>query len=341
MTTTTEHMKAKRHARIVGHVKTKTCNNGETLEGELACEAVLIISITRLVEFGRSYLSLLLVLVIAQSQKENMVIDHRTLAFTFGMLGNVISFLVFLAPVPTFYRIYKKKSTESFQSLPYLVALFSSMLWLYYALIKKDAVLLVTINSLGCVIEIIYIVLYIIYATRNARNLTIKLFSAMNMASFALILLVTNFAVHGPLRVQVLGWICVSISVSVFAAPLSIVAQVVRTKSVEFMPFNLSFTLTLSAIMWFGYGLFLKDICIALPNVLGFVLGLLQMLLYTIYRKGNKKVNTNEKNPLEPLKNIAVVNPLGTGEVFPVEEDEQAKQSEGDEKEKKAEDCLV
>ncbi|PNX71737.1 bidirectional sugar transporter n3-like protein, partial [Trifolium pratense] len=86
----------------------------------------------------------------------------------------------------------------------------------------------------------------------------------MNVGSFALILLVTNYAVHDSLlRVQVLGWICVSLSVSVFAAPLSIVAQVVRTKSVEFMPFNLSFTLTLSATMWFGYGLFLKDICIA------------------------------------------------------------------------------
>jgi len=34
------------------------------------------------------------------------------------------------------------------------------------------------------------------------------------------------------------------------------------------MPFNLSFTLTLSAIMWFGYGLFLKDICIAVSIVL-------------------------------------------------------------------------
>ncbi|XP_027929562.1 bidirectional sugar transporter N3-like [Vigna unguiculata] len=260
-----------------------------------------------------------------------MAISHSTLAFAFGMLGNVISFLVFLAPITTFYRIVKKKSTEGFQSLPYLVALFSSMLWLYYALLKKDAFLLLTINSFGCVIEIIYIILYITYATRDARKLTLKLFLAMNVSSFILILLVTHFAVHGSLRVQVLGWICVSLSISVFAAPLSIVAQVVRTRSVEFMPFNLSFTLTLSAIMWFGYGLFLKDICIALPNVLGFALGLIQMLLYAIYRNGNKKVDKMQKKAqVEELKSVVIASAgaLESGEVFHVEENEEGQKKE-------------
>ncbi|KAL2343737.1 hypothetical protein Fmac_005022 [Flemingia macrophylla] len=249
------------------------------------------------------------------------IIDTRNhLAFAFGLLGNVISFMVYLSPLPTFYRIYKKKSTESFQALPYLVALFSSMLWLYYASLKpSDATLLITINSFGCVIETIYITIFTIYATKDSKKLTVKLFALMNVGSFALVFLVTYFTVQGSLRVQVVGWICVTMAVGVFAAPLSIVAQVIRTKNVEFMPFYLSLFLTVSAVTWFLYGLFLKDICVAIPNVLGLALGLLQMLLYGIYRK-----NTSNKVPiigkdselaLETMKNVLV---LGKGEVFPV-----------------------
>ncbi|GKV17383.1 hypothetical protein SLEP1_g27898 [Rubroshorea leprosula] len=98
-----------------------------------------------------------------------LISTHSPWLFVFGLLGNISSFVVFLAPIPTFYRIWKKKSTEGFHSIPYLIALFSAMLWISYALLKADAFLLITINAFGCFIETIYIVFYITYAPRKAR----------------------------------------------------------------------------------------------------------------------------------------------------------------------------
>ncbi|KAM3208196.1 hypothetical protein ACQJBY_063088 [Aegilops geniculata] len=216
--------------------------------------------------------------------------EQHTWAFTFGILGNIISLMVFLSPLPTFYRVYRKKSTEGFQSTPYLVTLFSCLLWMYYAFLKSGSELLLTINAVGCVIESLYIAMYLVYAPKSARLLTAKLFIGLDVGLFGLIALVTMLASHGPLRVQVVGWICVAVALGVFAAPLSIIRLVIRTKSVEFMPFSLSFFLVLSAVIWFAYGALKKDIFVAMPNVLGFLFGVAQMALYMAYR--NKKPAT-------------------------------------------------
>ncbi|KAI9079475.1 hypothetical protein K1719_038557 [Acacia pycnantha] len=221
---------------------------------------------------------------------------HGPLVLVFGLLGNIVSFLCFLAPVPTFYRIYKKKTTEGFQSLPYIAAMFSAMLWLFYAYVKTGETLLITINAFGCVIETIYLAIYITYSPKKARMSTLRLILLLNFGGFCVIVLLTNLLTKAaPSRVKLLGWICVVFATSVFAAPLSIIRVVIRTKSVEFLPFPLSLLLTVSAVTWLLYGLALKDIFVTLPNVVGLSFGIVQMILYAMYRK-NKPVK-DEKLP--------------------------------------------
>ncbi|TVU25289.1 hypothetical protein EJB05_27781, partial [Eragrostis curvula] len=205
---------------------------------------------------------------------------------------NVISFMTYLAPLPTFYRIYKNKSTEGFQSIPYVVALFSAMLWIYYALLKSDECLLITINTAGCIIETIYIVVYLIYAPKKAKMFTVKILLLLNVGVFGLILVLTLLLAAGDNRVVVLGW-----------------RQVVRTRSVEFMPFSLSLSLTFSAVVWFLYGLLIKDKYVALPNVLGFTFGVIQMGLYAFYRNATPRIPAKEMehDKEAPMKDVVKV----------------------------------
>ncbi|KAK2391408.1 Nodulin MtN3 family protein [Trifolium repens] len=220
-----------------------------------------------------------------------MTLHRESWAFVFGLLGNIISVMVFLAPLPTFYQIYKKKSTEGFQSVPYVVALLSAMLWIYYALVKnEDSIFLLTINSFGLVVESIYLAIFLVYASNNARLSTIKLILLFNVFGFGAMLVSSLCLTTGPKRLSIIGWICLVFNISVFASPLCIIRHVIKTKSVTYMPLSLSFFLSLNAIMWFFYGFLLKDYYIALPNTLGFLFGIVQMVMYLIYRNSNKVV---------------------------------------------------
>ncbi|GER24778.1 bidirectional sugar transporter NEC1 [Striga asiatica] len=161
------------------------------------------------------------------------------------------------------------------------------MLYLYYAFLKEKLIILITINSIGFVIESAYLTIFMIYATKESRAFTTKLLVVFNVLSLAMIVGCTYSFVREKSRPKIVGWICAVFSVSVFAAPLSIMRQVIKTKSVEFMPFSLSFFLTICSVVWFFYGFLISDYYIAAPNILGFAFGLMQMGLYFVYKNKN------------------------------------------------------
>ncbi|GKD86376.1 SWEET sugar transporter [Tanacetum coccineum] len=70
------------------------------------------------------------------------------------------------------------------------------------------------------------------------------------------------------------------------------------------MPILLSLALTLSVVMWFFYGLLLGDFNIAIPNVLGFTFGIIQMILYFVYKIKKPVIDEKISNFEEKISEI-------------------------------------
>lgn len=76
---------------------------------------------------------------------------------------------------PTFYKIYKRKTSEGFQALPYSMGLLCASLLLYYALLQSGKFLIITINIIGSVFQITYLTLFIIYSPRTEKVTALSL----------------------------------------------------------------------------------------------------------------------------------------------------------------------
>ncbi|XP_009411666.2 bidirectional sugar transporter SWEET16 [Musa acuminata AAA Group] len=200
-----------------------------------------------------------------------------------GVIGNIISVLVFASPIKTFWRIARSGSTEDFESAPYVVTLLSSSLWVYYGITKPGGLLVATVNGVGVVMEAVYVTLFLLFATPQLRAKTAVLVAALDVGFLGAVVLVTSLAVHGSLRVMVIGTICACLNVFMYGSPLAAMKTVITTKSVEYMPFFLSFFLFLNGGIWIVYAILDKDIFLGIPNGIGLILGTIQLILYLIY----------------------------------------------------------
>ncbi|KAB1204984.1 Bidirectional sugar transporter SWEET3 [Morella rubra] len=98
--------------------------------------------------------------------------------------------------------------------------------------------------------------------------------------------IVSAFAFHDHHhRKLFVGSVGLVASVAMYGSPLVVVKKVILTKSVEFMPFYLSFFSFLASSLWMAYGLLSHDLFLAAPNLVATPLSILQLILYCKYRK--------------------------------------------------------
>ncbi|CAD5328061.1 unnamed protein product [Arabidopsis thaliana] len=193
-------------------------------------------------------------------------------SFYIGVIGNVISVLVFLSPVETFWKIVKRRSTEEYKSLPYICTLLGSSLWTYYGIVTPGEYLVSTVNGFGALVETIYLKTVVVVAMLNV------------FFPIAAIVATRSAFEDEKMRSQSIGFISAGLNIIMYGSPLSAMKTVVTTKSVKYMPFWLSFFLFLNGAIWAVYALLQHDVFLLVPNGVGFVFGTMQLILYGIYR---------------------------------------------------------
>uniref|UniRef100_A0ACD5VQQ3 Uncharacterized protein n=1 Tax=Avena sativa TaxID=4498 RepID=A0ACD5VQQ3_AVESA len=232
-----------------------------------------------------------------------------------GIIGNVISFGLFLSPVPTFVTIIKKKDVEEFKADPYLATLLNCMLWVFYGLpiVHPNSILVVTINGVGLVVEGAYLITYFIYAP-NKKRLRMLLVLAVEAVFMVIVVLAVMLAAHThEKRSMIVGILCIIFGAMMYASPLTVMGQVIKTKSVEYMPFFLSLVSFANGCCWTAYALIKFDLYITIPNGLGALFGLAQLVLYGCYYKSTPKKDKKAKNV--ELPTVVNNNTVGGGNV--------------------------
>ncbi|XP_060219262.1 bidirectional sugar transporter SWEET17-like [Lycium barbarum] len=89
------------------------------------------------------------------------------------------------------------------------------------------------------------------------------------------------------MRINVIGFLSTGLNIIMYISPLGVMKTVVTTKSVEYMPFLLSFFLFLNGGIWTLYSVLVGDWFLGVPNGIGWLLGAVQLVIYAIYRNSN------------------------------------------------------
>ncbi|XP_030501579.1 bidirectional sugar transporter SWEET4 [Cannabis sativa] len=240
------------------------------------------------------------------------MVSAEALRTLVGIIGNIICLFFYLSPVPTFVRIWKKGAVEDYSALPYLATLMSCMVWTLYGLpiVHPGSTLVFTISFLGVVIETILLIIFLIFSDKKKRlKLLLLLFLELFIIALLATLSLTLFHSYKK-RSLIVGVVGVSFSIVMYFSPLSVMKLVISTKSVEFMPFSLSLAAFFNCLVWSTYALIRFDPFILVPNGLGVVFGVAQLILYGVYYKSTNKIMEERKDKEVILSDVMVVSSI-------------------------------
>lgn len=193
-------------------------------------------------------------------------------------------------------KMRESKSTDNIQFLPFLTTCLNNLGWFYYGLLKRDQTI-VLVNTIGALLQILYIIMYFRYT--KLKGMVASQTLAAGIVLFCGYLYFTMFLPEGDTRINQLGLTCSVVTVSMYLSPLTDLVAIVRSGDVRCLSFPLTVATFFTSTSWVLYGLQLDDYYIVVPNTPGIFTSLIRFYLFW------KFASVNQSSPsYKPLQSF-------------------------------------
>jgi solute carrier family 50 protein (sugar transporter) len=208
--------------------------------------------------------------------------DEDFVGNIFGWVGTGISLFFYIAPVVPFLKLIKGEITcKESPGILLICSFMNCILWGDYGLLL-DRFLIYFANGIGGTITLIWIVIFIIHYVekRFAMALLYNLILTIAIVGIALL-----FFFIVPY--QVTGKIAMVFNVLMYASPGEKMITVFRTGNYKLIPIWSTLGGIACSACWMIYGIYLMDWNQIIPNGLGVLFSIFQVIVFLFYKLKN------------------------------------------------------
>eukprot|EP00613_Pedinella_sp_CCMP2098_P078961 CAMPEP_0171964490 /NCGR_PEP_ID=MMETSP0993-20121228/181496_1 /TAXON_ID=483369 /ORGANISM="non described non described, Strain CCMP2098" /LENGTH=247 /DNA_ID=CAMNT_0012613325 /DNA_START=126 /DNA_END=869 /DNA_ORIENTATION=- len=192
-------------------------------------------------------------------------------------------------------RILAERTILDFSEIPYATSVCNCILWVAYAIATPGRLFPLLTNVCGLALSLSYCTVFLWYSTGGAFfRVRLRVCGVLGCMGFVVVVAFVllpalncpDFIGNGDSSTtDLLGVFAAAFNTGMYGSPLSAMATVMRTRSVEFMPLPLTLGTLGCCISWALYAFYVDDLFIGIPNYVGICLALAQIGLYAIYYK--------------------------------------------------------
>lgn len=207
--------------------------------------------------------------------------DNEYIQEIFGWVATSLTMCFFISPVIPFINVFKGRlNYEDTPAIVISASYVNCFCWYIYGEMITSQQIKIC-NMIGALSSLILICLYLIYEIRKY---------IVDAILNALILITGSYAGYQSLTTyiddnRILGKICNCTSIIVFLAPILLIYRVVKENNYILIPIYTAYVSLVASSCWIIYGFLFKNIYIVLPNSVGLVLAIIQIIVYFNYKR--------------------------------------------------------